>query len=106
MLAAKLGISHSLRARGLSKLCAAAQRYLPKKLFYLANSLPVKSWVPGTIAADRIDWSRTVAFHRGKGEGNIYLDLARRDAHGVLPKADCERTLSEIIARLVDLHDP
>jgi predicted AlkP superfamily phosphohydrolase/phosphomutase len=98
--------SHSFRAQGLSKLRVAAQRYLPKSLFYLANSLPLKSWIQAAIAADRIDWSRTVAFHRGKGEGNIYLNVAGRDPAGVLPESDYERVRAEIITRLMELHDP
>jgi predicted AlkP superfamily phosphohydrolase/phosphomutase len=98
--------SHSFRAQGLSKLRFAAQRYLPKNLFYLANSLPLKSWIQAAIAGDRIDWSRTVAFHRGKGEGNIYLNVAGRDPGGVLAKSDYERVRTEIIDRLMQLRDP
>ena len=87
--------SHSFRTRGLSKLRVATQRYLPKNLFYLANSLPLKSWIQGKIATDRIDWSHTVAFHRGKGEGNIYLNVVERDPTGILGKSDYERVRSE-----------
>ncbi len=83
--------SHSFRTRGLSKLRVATQRYLPKNLFYLANSLPLKSGIQGKIATDRIDWSHTVAFHRGKGEGNIYLNVVERDPTGILGKSDYER---------------
>jgi predicted AlkP superfamily phosphohydrolase/phosphomutase len=99
-------LSHSFRAQWLSKLRVAAQRYLPQNLFYLANSLPLKGWIQTTIAGDRIDWSRTVAFHRGKGEGNIYLNVAGRDPAGIVSKSDYERVRTEIIDRLTELRDP
>lgn len=98
--------SQSWRAKFLAGCRTAAQRYLPKKLFYFANSLPVKSWIQGAIAADGIDWSRTHAYHRGKGEGNIYLNVAGRDRTGALPRSDYERVRTDIIERLRTLTDP
>jgi predicted AlkP superfamily phosphohydrolase/phosphomutase len=98
--------SRSIQTKGLTKLRIAAQRYLPKNLFYFANSLPLKSWVQSSIANDRIDWSKTVAFHRGKGEGNIYLSVAGRDAGGVLPSSQYERVRQKIIGGLLELRDP
>jgi predicted AlkP superfamily phosphohydrolase/phosphomutase len=58
------------------------------------------------VATDGIDWSRTTAFHRGKGEGNIYLNLRGRDPHGIVPEADYDTVRSSIIAGLLELRDP
>ena len=96
----------SLRARALAKMRVAAQRYLPKSSFHFANSLPFKGWVQGTIVDDGIDWRRTIAYHRGKGEGNIYLNVIGRDPRGSLPKSNYEHVRTEIIRRLTSLVDP
>jgi predicted AlkP superfamily phosphohydrolase/phosphomutase len=98
--------SPSLHVRALAKLRSTAQRYLPKSSFYFANLLPAKAWIQGKIAADGIDWSRTVAFHRGKGEGNIYLNVIGRDRYGIVSKYDYERVRNDIIARLSSVVDP
>ena len=102
----RLNGAPSIRARTLAKMRFAAQRYLPKSAFYFANSLPLKGWVQKNIANDGIDWQRTVAYHRGKGEGNIYLNVIGRDPWGSLPKSNYEHVRTEIARRLTQLINP
>ena len=93
-------------AQLLALIRTLAPRYLPRWTFYFANRLPVKSWIQARIASDGINWSRTTAFHRGKGEGNIYLNVRGRDRYGILPEAEYEVVRSDIVARLCKLRDP
>jgi predicted AlkP superfamily phosphohydrolase/phosphomutase len=96
----------SAKAKVLTKLRVAAQRYLPKNAFHLANSLPLKKWVQDAIVSDGIDWSHTVAYHRGKGEGSIYLNMVGRDRFGILRQSDYEHVRTNIIEGLTALIDP
>jgi predicted AlkP superfamily phosphohydrolase/phosphomutase len=94
------------RARVLSLIRMIAQRYVPKTLYHAVNSLPVKSWIQEKVALDGIDWSRTVAYHRGKGEGNIYLNVKGRDPKGIVDPARYDHVRQDIIMRLLELRDP
>jgi predicted AlkP superfamily phosphohydrolase/phosphomutase len=96
----------SLRARLLSQVRMAAQRHLPKSLFHLANSLPVKRWMHERIQQDGIDWPLTLAYYRGKGEGNIYLNLKGREPGGIVPADRYEPVRDQIIQGLLALQDP
>jgi predicted AlkP superfamily phosphohydrolase/phosphomutase len=93
-----------------ARLATAARRLAPKVIprsaFHAVNRLPLKAWVQGRISDDGIDWSRTSAFHRGKGEGNIYINLLGRDRHGVVAPCDYDGVRQDIIDRLARLRDP
>ncbi len=52
----------------------------------------------------RVDWSRTQAY--AVGFGGIYLNLAGREAQGIVQKADAGRLKREIAAKLKLLRDP
>jgi predicted AlkP superfamily phosphohydrolase/phosphomutase len=98
--------SPSFHAKALAEARVAARRHLPKGLFHFANSFRFKGWLQEKVSGDGIDWSRTVAYHGGKGEGNIYLNVIGRDLHGSLPKSDYENVRNEIAKRLFSLIDP
>src|SRR5206468_12313583 len=52
----------------------------------------------------RIDWSKTQAY--AVGFGGIYLNLAGREARGIVPKEDAGRLKREIMEKLKLLRDP
>lgn len=96
----------SARAKSLWWFRTKVRNILPRNTDYIVNLLPLKGWIQEAIASDRIDWSRTVAFHRGKGEGNIYLNVKGRDPKGCLPLSDYESTRAAIVERLRHVRDP
>lgn len=51
----------------------------------------------------RVDWSKTQAY--AVGFGGIYLNLAGREAKGIVEKADAKRLKQEIAEKLKSLHD-
>ncbi len=93
-------------ARLATAVRSAAPKIIPRNAFHLVNQHPLKAWIQSRISEDRLDWSRTTAFHRGKGEGNIYINLRGRDRRGVVDPADYEKVRQDIIDRLADLRDP
>lgn len=90
----------------LSKIRSMAQRHLPKSLFYLANRSFVRKLILERLATQGIDWSRTRAFHRGKGEGNIYLNMRGRDPQGIVSPADRPALIAELSEMLLNLETP
>ena len=90
----------------LSTIRSAAQRYLPKSLFYAANRSFLRKWILKRLATQGIDWSRTRAFHRGKGEGNIYLNLVGRDPQGIVEPEDRDSLIEELTEVLMALRTP
>jgi predicted AlkP superfamily phosphohydrolase/phosphomutase len=82
------------------------QRRLPKGLFFLANRPGMRRHLAGRVHDSRIDWSRTVAYHRGKGEGNIYINVRGREPRGIVEPRDRERVAIDVAARLRGLCDP
>jgi len=52
----------------------------------------------------RIDWAKTRAY--AVGFGGIYLNLAGREAHGIVPNGDVAGLKREIIEKLKLLRDP
>jgi len=93
-------------ARVLTAIRTAAPRFIPRRLFYLVNGSPLKRWVQEKITTDAIDWQNTRAYYRGKGEGNIYINLAGRDIYGIVAPQEYEALREEIIHRLSSLVDP
>jgi predicted AlkP superfamily phosphohydrolase/phosphomutase len=92
-------------ARLLNGLRSTVPRYLPKSAFRFINRRTLKSFVQASIARDGIDWSRTSAFHRGKGEGNIYIN-GRGDRGGIVADEDYDAVRDSIAAGLRELCDP
>ena len=52
----------------------------------------------------RVDWARTQAY--AVGFGGIYLNLAGREARGIVSKEDLARLKREIVEKLKGLQDP
>jgi predicted AlkP superfamily phosphohydrolase/phosphomutase len=80
----------------------------------LGRPLPVDGdggaeMIGGTLA-DRsgryIDWTRTVAYASHPSEQAIYLNVAGRDPHGVLPESEYQRVREDIVTRLASATDP
>ncbi|MGE0432685.1 MAG: alkaline phosphatase family protein [Planctomycetota bacterium] len=53
---------------------------------------------------DQLDWSRTRAF--GLGLNGLYLNLASRDAHGIVAPADAPALLATLREKLLAERDP
>ena len=51
-----------------------------------------------------VDWSRTRAFPGTATQYGVYLNVAGREAEGVVARADYERVREELIASLDELH--
>lgn len=56
------------------------------------------------LATQGIDWNRTRAYHRGKGEGNIYINLAGRDPYGIVRPEEVPALTDEIRAAVMALE--
>jgi predicted AlkP superfamily phosphohydrolase/phosphomutase len=52
----------------------------------------------------RVDWAKTQAY--AVGFGGIYLNIAGREARGIVPKEEVRRIKREIISKLKQLRDP
>lgn len=83
-----------------------AQRRLPKSLFYAANQSGFRRWLLNRMSNNGIDWSLTRAYHRGKGEGNIYFNIKGREPFGVVDPADVPVLRQEVTAALMALTAP
>ena len=105
-LLARRRANPGLRARLLRSARTAAPQYIPRRLLHVANRSPLKRWMQELIVTNSIDWRRTLAFHRGKGEGNIYINLVGRDPNGIVARADYESLREKIISSLLTLIDP
>jgi predicted AlkP superfamily phosphohydrolase/phosphomutase len=57
------------------------------------------------LSFEDVDWSRTVAYAMGN-VGQIYLNVAGREPHGIVSEAEYEPTRERIIAELRELRDP
>jgi predicted AlkP superfamily phosphohydrolase/phosphomutase len=56
------------------------------------------------LSFDSVDWSRTVAYSMGH-VGQVYLNRIGREPHGIVPDAEYDTRLREVIDDLADLHD-
>jgi predicted AlkP superfamily phosphohydrolase/phosphomutase len=71
--------------------------------------VPAKDVASGTLfdlktGVDWVKWSETKAY--AMGLGNLYLNLAGRELHGVVKPAEAEGVLAEIERELLALTDP
>lgn len=83
-----------------------AQRFLPKRAFYFINRPAVRRFVQSRIGAYEIDWQRTSAYHLGKAEGSIYLNLRGREPFGTVTAEMAPAVLEAITSKLHELRDP
>ena len=56
------------------------------------------------LSFDSVDWSRTIAYSMGH-VGQVYLNRAGREPHGIVTDADYDRRLAEVSDALAELHD-
>ncbi len=56
------------------------------------------------LSFDSVDWSRTIAYSMGH-VGQVYLNRAGREPHGIVTEADYDRRLAEVSVALADLCD-
>lgn len=56
------------------------------------------------LSFDSVDWSRTIAYSMGH-VGQVYLNLAGREPHGIVTAAEYDRRLAEVSAALGELRD-
>jgi predicted AlkP superfamily phosphohydrolase/phosphomutase len=56
------------------------------------------------LSFDSVDWSRTVAYSMGH-VGQVYLNRIGREPHGIVPDAEYDTRLREVIDALADLRD-
>jgi hypothetical protein len=79
-------------------LLPVAKRVLPPsvKTALTRRSVKLKNWASSSGTHLDLDWSRTRVFSRGK-EGNIFVNLAGRDPHGIVnPDSEYGALLDEI----------
>lgn len=56
------------------------------------------------LSFDSVDWRRTIAYSMGH-VGQVYLNRAGREPHGIVTEADYDRRLAEVSAALTELRD-
>lgn len=56
------------------------------------------------LSFDSVDWSRTIAYSMGH-VGQVYLNRAGREPHGIVTDAEYEQRLAEVSAALAELRD-
>jgi predicted AlkP superfamily phosphohydrolase/phosphomutase len=56
------------------------------------------------IAAGDVDWTRTRAY--GLGFNSVYLNLAGREAEGIVPPAEADAVAAELAKALLEFTDP
>lgn len=100
---AKLGISRQrisriLRSSGLGRVERWIKDILGDKIQILAESERQE-------LAEIVDWSKTQAYSFGY-HGQIYLNLAGREAHGIVSPDQADRVYDEIRTALLALRDP
>ena len=96
-LAFKLGISPAVIYRLVEKI--GLQNMATKVSKNTRNQVLGKF-----LNYDNVDWSQTVAYSMGH-VGQIYLNMAGREPHGVVTKASYERTRQDIVNALQTLTD-
>ena len=58
----------------------------------------------GFISGDEVDWSKTRAY--GVGFNGLYLNLQGREAQGIVPPAEAEALMAELVEKLEAFVDP
>ncbi len=69
---------------------------------FLALDSPANLGAPGMLA--HVDWAHTKAY--ALGLNSLYLNLAGRERHGIIPPAMRDEVADQIIERLETLRDP
>lgn len=70
---------------------------------YLVLAEPVTR--PTPIAAARIDWSRTTAWADGGYYARVFLNVAGREPHGIVPPSEVEVVRAELAAAIEAVPD-
>ena len=108
LLSTRRGPLIGLRHLVEDKLLPLAKQTLPTSLKseLSKRSRALKNWASSSGTQLDLDWSQTKAFCRGK-EGNIFVNLAGRDPHGIVrPGDEYGRLLDDIEDALFKLKDP
>lgn len=58
----------------------------------------------GQIAVGDVDWSRTKAYNLGFNA--VYLNLQGREAEGIVPAAEADAVMAELISQMTAIRDP
>ncbi|MCA9975205.1 MAG: alkaline phosphatase family protein, partial [Anaerolineales bacterium] len=56
------------------------------------------------LSFENVDWKRTIAYSMGH-VGQVYLNLADREPHGIVKPENYEKRLHEVMDALQELHD-
>lgn len=73
----------------------------------LKRALPgLRQKVKSKLVFSEIDWSRTRVFAFGRESTNLFVNLAGKFPHGIVPQADYEALLEKLTADLLSLTDP
>jgi predicted AlkP superfamily phosphohydrolase/phosphomutase len=108
LLRSRRSAAAGLKQLAEAKLLPSAKRIVPQALkAALTNSrfLP-KNWDSSSGPQPDLDWSQSRAFACGK-EGNIFVNLAGRDPHGIVnPGKEYDNLLDDIASELGKLRDP
>ena len=91
-----------------NQLLPLAKRTLPPALKSgIGNRSPMlRNWASSSGTQLDLDWSRTQVFSRGK-EGNLFVNLAGRDPHGIVqPGSEYDTLLNDVGDALRKLRDP
>lgn len=85
----------------------AVNRLHLDSLYYRLNTRfgGLKAWVQGYLRSSDIDWTATQAFSRGK-EGDIFINLAGREPHGIVSRGEYEHVRDRVIAEFEQLVNP
>jgi predicted AlkP superfamily phosphohydrolase/phosphomutase len=90
------GAGSMAKSAGLRRVARRAKKVLPKSMRRRAKSR----------AHAAIDWEVTKAFSAPIPQQGIYINLARREPHGIVAESDYEGVRDEIIDRFSRLIDP
>lgn len=102
-----------------TRLKAAAFRYgiTPSNVYRLIERLGLQNLVTRVskrtrnkvygkfLSFDSVDWSRTIAYSMGH-VGQVHLNVAGREAEGIVSRADYSRQRDRVIATLQELRSP
>jgi predicted AlkP superfamily phosphohydrolase/phosphomutase len=106
-----VNVNLALREWGLLSIQGASQVTSSQTIRSMARRvrkmLPKSMWLKAKQRAQAsIDWSSTKAFSAPIPQQGIYVNLAGREPHGIVPESDYESVRVEVAERLLDMNDP
>lgn len=78
-------------------------QWLMERGYLTLNEAPAG---PEPFDADKVDWSKTVAWGDGGYYARIFLNVKDREAEGIVARADVQATASELAAELTAMPGP